>query len=583
MDAISDALARMVGRQSQLEARLDRIEQALGLHAPQQAGAVPRTASVASPSPHPDASLGQTPPPLPEYVPSAPAQPAIETRFGLNWLNRIAVVTLVLGVGFFFKYAVDNQWIGPGMRVALGVLVAMASLSVGEWMSIRGQIVFARGMTGLALALLYLSFYATFGFYELLPQSVAFLLMTATTISAGGLAFYHSSRVVAILGLIGGFLTPLLLSTDEDRVWTLAGYTILLSLGALILARRRQWPSVACLALAGNYLLYAAWADKWLQDATRPAAFAWLTSTFVLYFLLTPGTGSGRMWPTMLALNAGAYFTASYFALRVAYHDWMGGFTTVLAILHAGRAKFVSDRTSRQWAIAIAAAFLTLAIPIQFVGYRVTMTWALEAAAFAWLARKLGDRRLETEAGIVLAFVFLRLLGWDSTIRSTQFFNLRLLTFAVSAASFWIVSRCVSARRYAPIAYCSGHIVLLWGLSLEIAAWARRTAESAEVSSTTATFTSILLAVYALGLIAAGTATRTAINRLFGLALLGVVVAKLYLIDVWNLSRGFRITAFLGLGGLLLLVSFLYSQFKPAVKKMWDEQTPDQPAPDGPA
>jgi uncharacterized membrane protein len=94
---------------------------------------------------------------------------------------------------------------------------------------------------------------------------------------------------------------------------------------------------------------------------------------------------------------------------------------------------------------------------------------------------------------------------------------------------------------------------------------------------------SILMAVYALGLIAAGTATRRAMNRLLGLVLIGIVVAKLYLIDVWDLGRGFRITAFLGLGFLLLLVSYLYSRFKPTVKKIWEERPPDPPAPDGPA
>ena len=583
MDALSDALARMVGRQSQLEARLERIERALNLPAPSRVFE-PTVGPLNPPPPHGAGAAPQSPPPLPKYVPklepSPAGAPAMETRFGLNWLNRIAVVTLVLGVGFFFKYAVDNQWIGPGMRVALGIAAAMASLSAGEWMPSRGQAVFARGATGLGLALLYLSFYASFGFYQLLPQSVAFLLMTATTISAGGLAFYHKSRVVAVLGLLGGYLTPVMLSTDEDRVWTLVGYTILLSAGALILARLRQWPSVACIALAGNYLLYVGWADKWLQDATRPAAFAWLTSGFVLYLLASPNLGGTWLWVS--ALNAGAYFTASYLALRVAYHEWMGAFALTLAIVHAGQAKFVSDRASRHLAVAIAAVFLTLAIPIQFSGYRVTMTWALEAAAIAWLAKALDDRRLEIGAGFVLAFVVVRLLGRDSTTYAAQFFNVRLLTFVISAASFWIVSRCVKTPRYAAIAYGAGHGVLLWGLGLEVAAWARRTAEPAEINSTTTTLLSILLAVYALGLIAAGTVTRSAINRLFGLALLGVVVVKLYVVDVWDLSRGFRITAFLGLGALLLLVSFLYSRFKPAVKKLWEEPTPDQPSPDGP-
>ena len=549
MDALSEALARMVRRQSQIEERLDRIERTLALRAP-------------------------APPPAPEPVskPERPADgaPALETRLGLNWLNRIAVVTLILGTGFFFKYAVDNEWIGPGMRVALGIAAAMASLAAGEWMSIRRQVVFARGMTGLGLALLYLSFYATFGFYQLLPQGVAFLLMAATTMTAGGLAFYYGSRVVAMLGLIGGYLTPVVLSTGENRVWTLAGYTLLLNLGALSMARLRRWRSIAYVALAGNYFLYAGWATRWLLETTRPAAFAWLSSTFAAYLLVFPSAGLGGAGLWMPALNAGAYFTAAYLALDAAYHDWMGAFAMALAMLHAGWAKLPSDRTTRHLAMAIALTFLTLAIPIQFTGFRVTITWALEAAALAWLARRLDDRRLEAGAGLVLVCVLFRLLNWDSMIHVARLFNVRLLTFAVAAASFWMVSRWLKAVRAGASAYCAGHIVMLWGLGLEVASWARRTAEPKEVNSTTTTLISILLAVYALGLIAAGTATRRAIDRLLGLVLIGVVVAKLYLIDVWGLSRGFRITAFLGLGALLLLASYLYSRFKPTIGKMWE-------------
>ena len=90
-----------------------------------------------------------------------------------------------------------------------------------------------------------------------------------------------------------------------------------------------------------------------------PAAFAWLTSMFVVYFLLGSSMGPDRTGLWISVLNAGAYFTASYSALRVAYHDSMGAFAMALAILHAGQAKFLSDRASRHLAIAIAAAIPT--------------------------------------------------------------------------------------------------------------------------------------------------------------------------------------------------------------------------------
>jgi uncharacterized membrane protein len=123
-------------------------------------------------------------------------------------------------------------------------------------------------------------------------------------------------------------------------------------------------------------------------------------------------------------------------------------------------------------------------------------------------------------------------------------------------------------KQYAAAAYLAGHIVLLWALVMETMGWAERTAAPQDVSAVSTVAVSILMAFYALALIVAGVATRIAINRLSGLGLMALVVAKLYLIDVWQLSRGFRITAFLGLGALLLLVSYLYSRFKPALEKL---------------
>jgi uncharacterized membrane protein len=93
------------------------------------------------------------------------------------------------------------------------------------------------------------------------------------------------------------------------------------------------------------------------------------------------------------------------------------------------------------------------------------------------------------------------------------------------------------------------------------------------------------MAVYASALVVAGVALRSALNRILGLGLFALVIMKLYLLDVWSLSRGFRITAFLALGGLLLLVSYLYSRYKPALERLWRAETADhaEPPEDPPA
>src|SRR6266849_4968502 len=123
LDVISEALARLWHSHQDLDTRLQRIEASLGLAAkpapppievappplPDVVPAAPTPPSLSPPEPMP-IETAASPPPLPE--------PTLETLFGLNWLNRVAIVTLLFGVGFFFKLAADKQWIGPGMRVA---------------------------------------------------------------------------------------------------------------------------------------------------------------------------------------------------------------------------------------------------------------------------------------------------------------------------------------------------------------------------------------------------------------------------------------------------------------------------------
>jgi uncharacterized membrane protein len=565
MDAISGALARLIERQDAVEQRLLRIEGAMGL-----------LPAVAPPEREPVREA--VPPPLPP-MPSAPPvftevalPPALETRFGLGWLNRVAVVTLIFGVGFLFKYAVDNQWIGPGMRVALGVAAAMLSLFVGEWTSLREQKIFARGLTGLGLALLYLSFYAGFSFYHLLPQGTAFLLMFLTTCAGAALALHYDSQAVAVLGLVGGYLTPVLLSTGENRMWVLAGYTLLLNLGALGIARVKRWPALEYLAWVGTGTLYLGWSDQWLSDETRIAAFEWLSIIFVVFFAAS--VAGARLW--LLAVNTGVYFAGSYGLLDHQYHAAMGAFALTLALLHGGLAAAVWGKHKElgQLAGAMAVVLLTLGIPIQFVGFRITMLWSLEAAVLAWLARRCERERFQLGAWLVFALVFVRLLTFDSTIYARDaLVNRRFLTFTVAAASLWIASRPVRSAEAKAISYGAGHFALLWALALEVNGWATRNAEVQDVANEASTGISILMAVYGVALVVAGVALRSTVNRILGLGLLALVITKLYLLDVWSLSRGFRITAFLALGGLLLLVSYLYSRFKPAIERLWKDRS----------
>jgi uncharacterized membrane protein len=347
---------------------------------------------------------------------------------------------------------------------------------------------------------------------------------------------------------------------------------LLLNLGALGMARVKRWPALEYLAWLGTGILSMGWSSQWLSDETRVGAFEWLSIIFVVFFAAS--AVGARLW--LLAANTGLYFVGSYELLDHRYHAGMGAFALALALLHGGLAAAVWEKRKElgQLAAAMGCVLLTLAVPIQFVGFRITMLWSLEGAVLAWLARRSEQERFQLGTWLVFALVFVRLLTFDSRIYAMDaLINRRFLTFAVAAASLWMASRVARSREAKAFSYGAGHFALLWALAMEVSGWAARNSDVQDVSSVESTGISILMAVYGAGLVVAGVALRSTVNRILGLGLLTLVIAKLYLLDVWSLSRGFRITAFLALGGLLLLVSYLYSRFKPAIERLWKDRS----------
>ena len=109
-------------------------------------------------------------------------------------------------------------------------------------------------------------------------------------------------------------------------------------------------------------------------------------------------------------------------------------------------------------------------------------------------------------------------------------------------------------------------------LSLEALGWVSRGASLENLRSAQSAAISVLMACYAVLLVAGGVFYRSAVNRIAGLGLIGVVVAKLYLYDVWLLVRIYRIAAFGALGALLLLVSYVYSRNRVAIESWWNDR-----------
>jgi hypothetical protein len=673
-EEIAAALAGIATRLDELERRLARIESTITR--PQEAPA-PTSAQETAPTPAARPAAG--PNPYRFHLPrvrSAPADPGrMETTFGLVWISRIAVVTVVLALAFFFEYAFESHWISDWGRVALGIAAGGLALAFGELFWRRSHRVFAQALTAAGIGFVYLSVWAAYGPYNLLSRPVAFGLMVAATASAGLLALRYASMAVALLGLAGGFATPLLLG-GAGAAWFVPAYALVLDLGAAACARTRGWRRLETFALAGTVVLVAVqWppapAMRWpyaffllafyalfatsrapepglLAQAFAPVALCalWAPQTAALWpvlgvsaaglalagrrkrpglalaalagFWLAYGTWSmsapsppplGVLLPltaafllfagypiwrsrsagpparfeelAFVALNPWCYYGAGYALLAFeGRRSWEGFFTVAVALAVMAGARLLWNRDSRAALLSagIAWALLIVAAPVQFAGYRITIAWAAEGAALAWIGVRLRLERAVTGAFAVFALVFLRLALADSRLYAgSALLNARFLAFAASAAAVWAASRWIRTGRRAMAAYLTGHAFLLRGLYLEIVGWAARNAVPADRASVASLGISVLTAAYAVLMAGAGALRAHPPSRILGTVLIGLVVLKLYLYDVWLLAPFYRVIAFSALGALLLAMSYLYSRFRTSIEGWWRPETPPEP------
>jgi hypothetical protein len=652
LDALTEILVRLLKRQEETDKRLARIEGALGI--PYE----PAAEAAAPPA-------GPAPKPAPE--PSDP-RPALESRIGLAWINRIGVVTLILGAAFFFKLAVENRWIGETARAGLGMLCGLAAILAADRLWQRGQAVFAQGISAAGIALLYLAVYAAFGLYYILPAYFAFVLMVAVTAGAAALAVRYGAVAIAALGLFGGYATPLLLGEGARYPWFYLGYVLLLNAAAVRMARRRGWRLLLLLAFLSTVVLFGSWLGQpverkwtatlftllfyglfaaapsrpvfyaaqalapltltaiwtaafaafllplaviaaaglvvsdrrgWPSGALITALFTWMavmfwygghprplfpvlmveTLLFALFLAWIPwrlrqrGAPAGRAEALLTAVNAGFYFGAVNAPLQRSYPGWLGLFTLALACVHMTLARALWNvRTAGLMLAGVAWILLILAVPIQFAGFTVTILWALQGAALAWVGMRLGERPATWGAVAVFAAVVIRLAGVDAGAIETPalsraLLNPRFLAFAVSGASMMAAAHWMrAARRRALVLYVAGHAVVLWGMTLDVLGWVMRRSRPEDFASFSSAASAILLAAYAVALAGWGIFARSAVDRMLGLGLIGIVIAKLYLYDVWLLGRVYRVAAFAILGLLLLAMSYLYSRYRASIE-----------------
>ena len=194
---------------------------------------------------------------------AAPPRPAGGADFATSLGPKILVgaggLAVVVFLGFFVRYAWENDWVGPTGRVLSAAVFSLGLLALGLRIIGREYRPLGQGLAATGFAGLYITAFAAHAVYGLVPRSVAAAFMIAVTACAVLVAERLDARLLAGLAWVGGYLAPVLLSTGADRAVSLFAYLLLLGAGALWLDRRKPWPETTPIALAGTLLLYAAW------------------------------------------------------------------------------------------------------------------------------------------------------------------------------------------------------------------------------------------------------------------------------------------------------------------------------------
>ena len=243
----------------------------------------PRPPQLESPVVPPPPPRRREPPIQPAPPPEPPEPPAPAWSFdweqlvGVKMFSAIAGIALVFAAVFFLRYSIDQGWLQPPVRVVIGIIVAIALLVVCDLKAARKYPVTANAMDAAAIAILFSTFFAAHSLWNLISGTTAFALLALVTLVAVLLSIRRDSLFIAVLGLLGGFATPILLSTGENRPIPLFGYLLLLNVGLAWVAYRNGWIILSTLTLAFTTLYQWGWVARYLDAAQVPLAIGIFT------------------------------------------------------------------------------------------------------------------------------------------------------------------------------------------------------------------------------------------------------------------------------------------------------------------
>ncbi len=554
--------------------------------------------------------------------------PNIEQYLGGNWLVRIGIFALILGVGFFLQHAFSNNWINHQSQIATGILISFVLIFFGDFFSKRYPI-YSFALSGGGVAVLYLTIFIGSTVYEIINSPyISMLMLVLTSAISVRLSFLRSSQTLAVLGLIGALLAPLLIydsqilsevsgitfSEPEDSN-LLVYYLFVISLSVLVISFFKDWRFFRILSILGSYQLLGTWNELYKDNISMINSFSFLTVNFFMHFLITIGyfirkNVIPKIWEySTISLNPLIYLLITNNLLKTDNSSWLG-----IIILCIGLLYFIFAYTSyirSHYEITLSSMLTGVglicifsAIPVQLSGSIVTILFSIQALGLLWLSIRLKSWELQTFSFSIFLVVIFRLLFVDFSnfelgdyqiifnerflvffvvilclVISSYFYYLEInkfqlysknLFFKFTEKNIQTLKTNLSIKNLFILSLIFTNFLIVWSISFEITSVFD--SNIFELDSDTKSYAkglglTIFWGMYASILLVIGISKRSYQIRSAAIFLLGIPVVKLFIYDTFNLEQIYRIISYVFLGILLIIGGFIYQKYEDRIKE----------------
>lgn len=504
---------------------------------------------------------------------------------GVKWLTIIGSTALILGLGFFLKYAIDQNWVTPIMRVIIGLLIGSMLVVLGEiWRNKYRS--YAGSLVGTGLAIIYFSAWAAHGFFNLISMSSAFAVLVLLSVGGIMLAFRFESKILAVLSAFGAYLCPVILKPADNQQIALLIYLSVVNSSLMILLVKKFWPELPFVMFIGSAFNFA-W---WMSQFGRPDNL--LSSViFLIYNLSLSCLGLAlivRKYQEILRRENLEYhigvlyvFISSLVLWTLSFLLWENqrGYLVLLACLSAiiiFMSYVIVDRLGfkklNYTLVLLSVKYLVCAIFWQFSGNVEDLYLLLLGSLGIFIG--FGLKRIEIRFWslcILLLLVIKIVFGdWpeDSQFLANMKFVKEMLLVAVFLLVSFLFGRLEVSEEEKPI---RGFVKILaagliwFGVSAEIVV----NFKSIDSVNARNLLLSLWWISYSVGLGVFSGLRHNALLRKASVGLFVLAIVKVFAVDALALDLGYRIISFITLGVISLSVAFFYQKNKDVLKKIW--------------